>query len=169
MDSYQSIEAEKRIGDEKIEASYSKFINQSGQKERFSKTKSNRTQRKRDFTKGTSMDKGEWDVLNIQNDKDETSKAESKSAYKSYTPKSVFEDFDYIDIKKMGGAAGKKSSKKTSSKKTSSKKKSSKKKSSKKKSSKKGGKVSKSTSSRKTPSRKKSSSKKKLGGSCSKC
>ena len=159
MDSYQSIEAEKRIGDEKIEASYSKFINQSGQKERFSKTKSNRTQRKRDFTKGTSMDKGEWDVLNIQNDKDETSKAESKSAYKSYTPKSVFEDFDYIDIKKMGGAAKKKSSKKKSSKK----------KSSKKKSSKKGGKVSKSTSSRKTPSRKKSSSKKKLGGSCSRC
>ena len=149
MDSYQSIEAEKRIGDEKIEASYSKFINQSGQKERFSKTKSNRTQRKRDFTKGTSMDKGEWDVLNIQNDKDETSKAESKSAYKSYTPKSVFEDFDYIDIKKMGGAAKKKSSKKKSSKK--------------------GGKVSKSTSSRKTPSRKKSSSKKKLGGSCSRC
>ena len=149
MDSYQSIEAEKRIGDEKIEASYSKFINQSVQKEIFSKTKSNRTQRKRDFTKGTSMDKGEWDVLNIQNDKDETSKAESKSAYKSYTPKSVFEDFDYIDIKKMGGAAKKKSSKKKSSKK--------------------GGKVSKSTSSRKTPSRKKSSSKKKLGGSCSRC
>jgi hypothetical protein len=104
MDIYQSIEAEKRVGDNKISAKYSKFVKDDEQKERFSKTKSNSKEKKFKLTKGISLNKSEWDVLNVDKVMDEEVKVETKSPYKTYNVKTVFEDFDYIDIKKMGGA-----------------------------------------------------------------
>ena len=116
MDTYQSIEAEKRTGDDKISAMYSKYTKDNEQKERFNKIKTNKKEKKFKLTKGISMDKGEWDVLNVDKVMDEEVKAETKSPYKTHNVKTVFEDFDYIDIKKMGGYSKKlnrKSSKKT--------------------------------------------------------
>ena len=104
MDIYQSIEAEKRVGDNKISAKYSKFVKDDEQKERFSKSKSNNKEKKFKLTKGISLNKSEWDVLNVDKVMDEEAKAETKSPYKTHSVKTVFEDFDYIDIKKMGGA-----------------------------------------------------------------
>ena len=104
MDIYQSIEAEKRVGDNKISAKYSKYVKDEEQKERFSKSKSNSKEKKFKLTKGISLNKSEWDVLNVDKVMDEEAKAETKSPYKTHSVKTVFEDFDYIDIKKMGGA-----------------------------------------------------------------
>ena len=104
MDIYQSIEAEKRVGDNKISAKYSKFVKDNEQKERFSKSKSNSKEKKFKLTKGIALNKSEWDVLNVDKIMDEEVKAETKSPYKTHNVKTVFEDFDYIDIKKMGGA-----------------------------------------------------------------
>lgn len=159
MDTYQSIEAEKRTGDSKISARYSKHVKDNEQKERFSKTKSNSKEKKFKLTKGVSMNKSEWDVLNVDKVMDEEVKGETKSPYKTHNVKTVFEDFDYIDIKKLGGAP-KKSSKKSSKKKGDSAKKSSVKKSSAKKSSKKKGGSAKKSSRKKSDSAKKSSRKK---------
>ena len=101
MDIYQSIEAEKRVGDNKISAKYSKFVKDDEQKERFSKSKSNNKEKKFKLTKGISLNKSEWDVLNVDKVMDEEVKAETKSPYKTHSVKTVFEDFDYIDIKKI--------------------------------------------------------------------
>ena len=143
MDTYQSIEAEKRTGDNKISAKYSKHVKDNEQKERFSKIKTNQKEKKFKLTKGTSMNKSEWDVFNVDKVMDEEVKGESKSPYKTHSAKTVFEDFDYIDIKKLGGAPRKSlrkqrsPKKKTSRKKGGSAKKTSRKKSSKKKTSRK--------------------------------
>lgn len=118
METYRSIEAEKRDGDENTYAKWNRLKNKDTDREYFQKRKSNKKKQFMDKTEGKTVDKKDWKVKTRVKRGDEDVKAERTDPYKDYTPKRLFKDFDFIDADKIGGKPRKRRSKKAKSRKT---------------------------------------------------
>lgn len=129
MSTYKNIEAERRDGDDQYFAKYNIFKDGEEEKEYFMRKEQNRTKKKSTSTTGKSntkkgdKKKGDWAVRTTKKNGDDEVKAEMSEPHSAHTVKSIFENFDFVDSKKLGAKRGGRIRRKKSSKKAAPKKK----------------------------------------------